>query len=176
MLNSHPHRSVLRLSLLATVAIAVTMVACTTPESGGGKIAISPTPVAVSNIQEGLEAFKGKVVILDFWATWCGPCRMEIPGFVKLQEKYRDKGLEIIGVSIDPISPQGGGAAAVAPFMKNNNINYTIWMVNNQDVVREYDLSGIPMTYVIDRNGKVVKSHRGAKPVEVFENDINSLL
>jgi thiol-disulfide isomerase/thioredoxin len=165
------------LILLIAIGVAVFMIACS-ETGGGGKISISPTPVAISNVQQGLEDFKGKVVILDFWATWCGPCRSEIPGFVRLQEKYRDKGLEIIGVSVDPIFPQGGpGAAGVEPFMKSNKINYTIWMVHSEDAIRGYNVgNGIPMTYVIDRGGNIVRSYLGAKPIQVFENDINTLL
>jgi len=146
---------------------------------GGRTIAISPTPVVTDSVQDSLDAFRGKVVILDFWATWCGPCRMEIPGFITLQNKYREQGLEVVGISIDPIAPRGNpaGAPAVAPFMKDNGINYTILMVNNPAALRGYDVSkGIPTTYVIDRDGKVVRTYVGARPMSVFETDINSLL
>jgi thiol-disulfide isomerase/thioredoxin len=130
-----------------------------------------------ASVQDGLQGFRGKVVLLDFWATWCGPCRAEIPGFVRLQEKYREKGLEIIGVSIDPIAPQGGGAPAVEPFMRTNGINYTVWLVNNADAMQGYDVSrGIPTTYVIDRSGKIVKTYVGAQPEQVFENAVKQLL
>jgi len=169
----------------AVLALGVVVVGGAMIAGGGrgatGSVVISPTPLSTDNVQESLVAFRGKVVILDFWATWCGPCRMEIPTFIALQNKYRDKGLEIVGVSIDPISPRGnpGGAPAVAPFMKNNGINYTILMVNSPGALSGFDVSrGIPTTYVLDRSGKVVKSYVGVPPRAdtVFENDINSLL
>ena len=146
---------------------------------GGRPIVISPMPVVTDSVQDSLEAFRGKVVILDFWATWCGPCRMEIPSFIALQNKYRAQGLEIVGISIDPIAPRGnpGGAPAVAPFMKDSGINYSIFMINNPAALRGYDVSqGIPTTYVLDRNGQVVRTYIGVRPISVFENDINQLL
>jgi thiol-disulfide isomerase/thioredoxin len=146
---------------------------------GSRPIVISPVPAVTDDVQQSLGAFRGKVVILDFWATWCGPCRMEIPSFITLQNKYRNQGLEIVGVSIDPIAPRGnlGGAPAVAPFIRDNGINYTILMVNNPSALRGYDVSqGIPTTYVLDRNGRVVRTYIGARPMSVFENDINQLL
>lgn len=150
--------------------------------AGGGKnaqpVEISSTPVMTQSVKNSLAAFQGKVVILDFWATWCPPCRAEIPGLVALQNKYRSQGVEIIGVSLDPISPRGGGGAAdVAPFMKSYGINYTILMVDNPAALSGYDVSqGIPTKYVLDRTGKVVKTYVGMKPPSVVENDINQLL
>jgi len=144
-----------------------------------GTIPVSPTPLTTDSVQGSLAAFRGKVVILDFWATWCGPCRMEIPGFINLQNKYRNRGLEIVGVSIDPISPRGnpGGAPAVAPFMQQSGINYTVIMVNSPGALSGYDVSrGIPTTYVIDREGRIVRSYVGVQPMSSFENDINQLL
>jgi thiol-disulfide isomerase/thioredoxin len=169
------------LAAAVLIVTAVVIAGCAMMSGGNSTapIPVSPMPVSTESVQQSLEAYRGKVVILDFWATWCGPCRMEIPDFIALQNKYRDRGLEIVGVSIDPISPRGnpGGAPAVAPFMKNNGINYTILMVNTPGALRGYDVSqGIPTTYVLDRNGRIVKTYVGVRPRSVFESDINALL
>jgi thiol-disulfide isomerase/thioredoxin len=169
--------------IIGLILIAAVIVVGGAMMAGGNRsgdaIAISPIPAVTDDVQQSLQAFRGKVVILDFWATWCGPCRMEIPGFIALQKKYRDKGLEVVGVSIDPIAPRGnpGGAPAVAPFMQSTGINYTIWMVNKATALRGYDVSqGIPTTYVLDRSGQIVRTYVGVRPQSVFESDVNSLL
>jgi peroxiredoxin len=118
-----------------------------------------------------LSDYKGKVVILDFWATWCGPCRMEIPGYVDLYKKYNDKGLEIIGVSLDQ-----DGWTPVRPFIDNYNINYPIVMGNMQVVQAYGGIRSIPTTFIINRNGEVVERKIGAREVEYFEQILNNLL
>lgn len=172
-------RAPLAAGVVLVMAVIVAGCAIMSGSNGSNPVTISPMPVSTDSVQQSLEAYRGKVVILNFWATWCGPCRVEIPDFVALQNKYRDRGLEIVGVSIDPIAPKGnpGGAPAVAPFMKNNGINYTSLMVNSVSALRGYDVSqGIPTTYVLDRSGKIVKTYVGARTRSVFERDINALL
>lgn len=178
MMRAGIARTIRFLPLAAVLALALALAGCdssegTKPASSLGVVA---QPVAIDSISQGLEQMKGKVVVLDLWATWCGPCKMEIPSFIKLQEKYKEQGLEIVGVSLDPIT-RGGNAEMVGKFMQDNKINYTIWLVNNPNALMRYPTGqGIPTTYVIDRNGRTVKQYVGVQPEAVFENDIKSLL
>lgn len=105
-----------------------------------------------------LDDFEGKVVILDLWATWCPPCRKEIPFLVSLFEEYKDQGLVVIGVGLDQ-----GGASVIAPFVEANNVTYTI-LVGNQDISRDFKVRGIPMTLTIDRDGRVAAKDVGFAP------------
>lgn len=115
--------------------------------------------------------FAGKVVVLDFWATWCPPCREEIPGFVELQKQYADKGLAIIGVSLDQ-----GGPSVVKDFIKENHINYPIVMGDDAIVSAYGGIEGIPTTFIIDRDGNIAGQHVGFTPKEAFEAAIKPLL
>jgi thiol-disulfide isomerase/thioredoxin len=168
------------LAAVSILTMAMALAGCDSTESaksvGSGSVRTVGQPIAVDSIAQNLEQMKGKVVVLDLWATWCGPCRMEIPSFIKLQEKYKAQGLEIVGVSLDPIT-RGGNSELVGKFMQENNINYTIWIVNNPTALLKYPTGqGIPTTYVIDRNGRIFKQYVGVQPESVFENDIKSLL
>ena len=118
-----------------------------------------------------LADFKGKVVVLDFWATWCPPCRAEIPGLIAIQKKYADQGLSIIGVSVDEQGPK-----AVKPFIDRFAINYPVVM-GDAKVLADYGgISLIPTTFVIDRAGNVVATHQGYTDQATFESEIRPLL
>jgi len=153
--------------ILAVISIAVLLAAYTSP-------AAEPKPVApnwlLSDINGkpiSLADFKGKVVILDFWATWCPPCRKEIPGLVTLQRKYQDKGLVIIGVSLDQQGP-----SVVKPFMRELGMNYRVAM-GDEKIVSDYGgIEAIPTTFIIDRQGKVVTVHQGFTDNATFEAEI----
>jgi peroxiredoxin len=117
-----------------------------------------------------LSDFKGKVVVLDFWATWCPPCRQEIPGFVALHSQYKDQGVEVVGVTFDD------GWEPVKPFVQNYGINYTVVM-GDQDVAKRFgNINGIPTTFVIDRDGVIRKKHVGYGPPELFTEAVESVL
>ena len=113
-----------------------------------------------------LSDFKGKVIIVDFWATWCGPCKMEIPSFIQLQDDYKDD-VVILGVSLDQ-----GGPKVVVPFAKKMNINYPI-VYGDGSVVQAYGgIRGIPTTFVIDRDFNIQRKYVGYTDHKVFEKDI----
>lgn len=118
-----------------------------------------------------LADYKGKVVILDFWATWCGPCRMEIPHFIELQKIYGEKGLEVVGVSLDQ-----GGKKDVEPFAKAKSINYDMLLGNNEVAMAYGGVKGIPTTFVLTQDGKIYKKYVGVRPRETFESDVKALL
>ncbi len=115
--------------------------------------------------------FKGKVVILNFWATWCSPCRAEIPDFVALQKAYGAKGLAIVGVSIDE-----GGPDIVKSFAKKAGINYPVVMADAKTRIAYGGIEVVPTTFVIDKTGKIAHIHRGGVDRATFESEIKPLL
>ncbi|MDZ7262437.1 MAG: TlpA family protein disulfide reductase [candidate division KSB1 bacterium] len=121
--------------------------------------------------QVKLSDFKGKVIILDFWATWCPPCRMEIPDFIDLYKTYQDTGLVILGVALDQ-----EGEKVVKPFAKKQGINYPILMGNAQVVQKYGGIQGIPTTFIINQEGKIITTFLGYRPKKVFEEEVKKLL
>ncbi len=118
-----------------------------------------------------LSDFKRKVIILDFWTTWCPPCRREIPDFVELYEKYKDEGLLIIGVNLDR-----GDSRSVKQFSENYKINYPI-VLGNFNVTQDYGgIRAIPTTFVIDRKGNIKEKYVGYQPRATFEEAVKRLL
>ena len=117
-----------------------------------------------------LSDYKGKVVLLDFWATWCGACKIEIPWFIEFENKYKNRGLAVIGVSMDE-----DGWTAVKPFLENEKVNYPV-VVGNEDLAKLYGVEALPMTLLIGRDGKIASSHIGLVDKGVFESGIRKLL
>lgn len=123
----------------------------------------------INNKQANLSDFKGKVIILDFFASWCPPCRQEVPDFVVLQKAYGDKGLAVIGVALV-------NAQEAKDFAAEFGINYPV-LIDDGKVSSLYGpIRSIPTTFILDKTGKIVKMYIGFRPKNVFEADVKELL
>jgi thiol-disulfide isomerase/thioredoxin len=122
--------------------------------------------------QVSLASFKGKVILLDFWATWCPPCKAEIPGFVELQQAYGGQGLQVVGVSVDdPVEK-------LPPFASEFKMNYPVLVGLGRDDLQDAygPMWGIPTTFLISRDGKICRKHSGLVGKDRYEQDIKALL
>lgn len=118
-----------------------------------------------------LQDFQGKVVVINFWASWCPPCRSEIPGLLEVYRKYRPKGLEIVGISLDQ-----DGWKKVSPLVRDMNIEYPV-VIGNNDVVNAYGgIRAIPTTIIVDRTGKIVDRVVGFIDRQRFEDEIREII
>ena len=111
-----------------------------------------------------LSDFKEKVVVLNFWATWCAPCRMEIPALIALQKQYADKGLVVVGISVDE-----GSGAAVKSFMTKMGINYPVVLGGPETAAAYGNVQVIPTTFYVDREGNIAGKREGAAELPAFE-------
>lgn len=137
---------------------------------GGGTTAPDFTLKSVTGKTIKLSAYRGKVVILDFWATWCPPCRAEIPDYIKLYSEYRKDGFQMLGISVDQ-----GGLAVVKPFMKKYEVNYPVVLATNNVIEAYGGIDAIPTTFVINKQGKIVDRFVGYRPISEFRNLIEKL-
>jgi thiol-disulfide isomerase/thioredoxin len=160
-------------------AIALALLALNPPPPDAGVCDAKAKPAKlnftfkdVNGHKVALSDFKGKVIILDFWATWCVPCKAEIPGFIDLQSKYGKDGLQILGLSVDdPIDK-------LKPYVADMKMNYPVLQGKGNDAVLDaYEpIPSIPTSVVIARDGKVCARHVGIAPMDIFEKEIKSLL
>lgn len=116
--------------------------------------------------------FKGKIVVLNFWATWCPPCQAEIPGFIELQKEYAKQGLAIVGISED----DAGSTNAVKAFVRKMGINYTVVMGNDKVAEAYNEVEGLPTTFIIDRQGRIVHEFQGYITKERLMQHLKPLL
>ena len=118
-----------------------------------------------------LSDYKGKVVLLDFFATWCGPCKIEIPWFMEFERKNKDRGFNVLGVSMDD-----EGWEVVKPFLQNLSVNYRV-VIGNDATAQSYGgVDALPTTFLIDREGRIAAVHVGLSGRKDFEDGIEKLL
>ncbi|MCA9750954.1 MAG: TlpA family protein disulfide reductase [Gemmatimonadetes bacterium] len=123
-----------------------------------------------------LSELRGKVVLLDFWATWCGPCRKGIPHLNSLVAEHGDSGLEIVGISVDRGNSNTSGADLVRAFTQKTEMNYRLVMADAKTVQLYGGIRSIPTAFLVDREGRIRKRYVGLQPPQVFERDVKELL
>ena len=157
---------------------AVAVVAWATAASAESQIkpwkaAVTPK-LALQDLEGGhadLGDLRGRVVIVNFWATWCVPCKAEIPGFIDLQKKYGARGLQIIGISVDD------PARTAKKYADDMKMNYPVLLAEGtEEILKAYDpIPSIPVSVVIGRDGSICSKHVGIAPMDVFEKELASL-
>ncbi|HYO82282.1 MAG TPA: TlpA disulfide reductase family protein [Bryobacteraceae bacterium] len=118
-----------------------------------------------------LADYKGKVVLLNFWATWCGPCKIEIPWFIEFEQKYKDRGFAVLGVAMDD-----EGWEVVKPYIVKNKVNYRTVMGTDMVAQQYGGVESLPTTFVIDKDGRIASTHIGLISKGDYENEIVQLL
>lgn len=174
----------MRLATLATVIAACWLAGCgSSPHSvfGTADAAVKPessrklAPEFALKDADGkvvkLSDFKGKVVLLNFWATWCGPCKIEIPWFVEFEQNYRDKGLVVLGVAMDE-----EGWSTVKPFIASHKVNYRMVIGDDMTAQKYGGVDSLPTSFVIDKQGRIAATHVGLVSKKEYSNDIAQLL
>ncbi|MBF0329210.1 MAG: TlpA family protein disulfide reductase [Nitrospirae bacterium] len=170
------------LPLLFFIAVALQITACSqkgneadkTQQSG--RSSSSFTLVGLDGKNTNLDEFKGKVVLLEFFATWCYPCEIAVADLQRIYNKYKDKGFTVVAISED----EGSGAAvAVKKFVNNLRISYPVFIDDGKgSAARHYGIFGLPTSFIIDRDGRVVAKHSGLSPdmMNEMSREIETLL
>lgn len=118
-----------------------------------------------------LSDYRGKVVVLNFWATWCGPCKVEIPWFIDFEKQYKDRDFAVVGVSMDD-----DGWKSVTPYVSDKKINYRVVMGTDEVTTLYGGVDSLPTTFIIDRSGKVASVHIGLVSKSTYQDEITKLL
>jgi cytochrome c biogenesis protein CcmG/thiol:disulfide interchange protein DsbE len=163
----------------AAAAAALLLAACSSPERSEGarlksEAARKPAPNFTLKDADGrtvqLSDYRGKVVLLNFWATWCDPCRIEIPWFVEFERQHKGQGFAVVGVSMDE-----DGWKAVKPFILEERINYRILLGDDKVSDLYGGIDSLPTSFVIDREGRIAAVHVGLVSRSRYEDDLQQL-
>lgn len=146
---------------IGAVAITLLLLGCESEPRGGAPTLGSPAPaygaVSLAGDSVSLERLRGRPVLLNVWATWCHPCRAEIPDLQRLHERHAGEGLEVVGVSVDNRSDRG----EVERFAEELSMTYPVWLDPEERVSRTFRIVGVPSTFLIDREGILRYRHLG---------------
>jgi thiol-disulfide isomerase/thioredoxin len=123
----------------------------------------------VNGRRRSLEEFRGQIVLVDFWATWCEPCLEELPDLIRFHDAHKDQGFTILGVAED-----AEGVSVVGPFARQNKIPYPI-LVAGGDLPSGWTVPGFPSAFLIDKDGKIARRYLGPKSYEELERDVSEL-
>lgn len=168
---SAPATKVVIIALAASLLGGCTSSAVSAASTARRKAAPNFTLADVNATPVKLSDYKGKVVLLNFWATWCGPCKIEIPWFIEFEKTYKDRGFTTVGISMDD-----DGWKAVKPFMTQKAINYPV-MIGSDHVSELYGgIDSLPTTFLIDREGRIVSRHLGLISKHDYEAEILKLI
>ena len=181
LLNHTALRGTARRAAIGSVALLLGLVACSPTPPLKTSASVKPEDIrkkapefelkdAKGNLVH-LSDYKGKVVLLDFWATWCSPCAVELPWFMEFERKYKDRGFEVLGVAMDD-----DGWKVIAPFVEKRKFNYRVLLGDDKTGDQYGGIEALPSTYVIDRNGKIAAVHIGLANKKDFEDAIQNLL
>jgi thiol-disulfide isomerase/thioredoxin len=164
----------------ATALLLATLLSSTATAQAEDRLPGQPAPAwALSDLAGGkIDSgdFKGKVLVVDFWATWCGPCRSEIPGYVSLQKQYGPDGLVVVGVSLDQDTPAATAREAVQRFADQMKINYRLAIGDDRIAEAFGGVEAIPTTFIIDREGRIAFHKVGAMPQAQFAAELKRVL
>ncbi|HEY3160871.1 MAG TPA: TlpA disulfide reductase family protein [Vicinamibacterales bacterium] len=156
--------------LVVACALSAGVTSADTTPAGQRRLAPDFTLQSVKGERISLSSYRGRVVLLDFWATWCTGCKVEIPWFVEFDRKYKTKGLITIGSAMDE-----EGEKLVVPYLTEHAISYPI-VPGYPSLVKPYEITSLPVTLLIDKRGRIADAHAGIVDKEIWEREIQSLL
>ena len=179
--RGNPLRIVTRIRLAAVALLFVLLGACASSSQQTARSTVKPAGARqtapefvlkdVNGATVRLSDYRGRVVLLNFWATWCGPCKLEVPWFIEFEQANKDRGFAVIGISMDE-----DGWAEVKPFLAEYNVNYRT-VLGNDIIAQLYGgVEALPTSFLIDRDGRVASVHQGLISKSIYQNEIQELL